>query len=76
MSERYAEIVLKEDIDYSGSTAVIDSDRATRYEPLRRITRPANNGHLDWTETIVLTYTDGTTERVRGSLVESGVLDE
>ncbi len=76
MSERYAEVVLKDDIDYTGGTATIESDKATRYAPLQRIARPANNGHLDWTETLVLTHTDGTTENVRGYLVDSGVVDE
>lgn len=70
---RYAKIVHKEDIDYSGSVAVIDSDEATEYTNLKSISYPANNGHGDWTETVVLTYLDGSTERVRGNVVETGV---
>ena len=69
---RYARIVKKEDIDYSGSTATIRNEKATEYTNLRRIALPYGNGHADWTETIVLTYMNGEQEKVRGHLVETG----
>jgi len=69
---RYADIVLKDDIDYSGSIVVIDKDNATRYEPLQSIRHPVNNGHGDYTETVVLTFANGETEHVRGNIVSTG----
>jgi len=69
----FARIVKKEDIDYSGSAAHIDGEKATEYTNLQRIGRPYGNAHGDWTETFVLIYKDGSEERVRGHLVESGV---
>jgi hypothetical protein len=72
---RYIEIVHPEDIDRSGGFALIDGDEATRYEPLERVEYPANNGHGDWTETVMLVYTDGTTEKVRGHVTGSGEVE-
>lgn len=73
---RYIKIVPKERIDYAGGLATIKSDKADVYKPLKSIAYPANNGHADWTETVVLRYTDGSTERVRGHVVESGHVTE
>lgn len=76
MSAKYIEIVAPEDIEHANGVAEIDSKYAERYEPLRRIAYPWNNGHGDWTETVVLTYMDGSTERVRGHVVSDGVIDD
>jgi len=73
---RYVDVVAKGDIDYDGGGATINGDDATRYAPLKSIAYPANNGHGDWTETIVVTYTDGTQERIRGHVTDSGVIEE
>jgi len=73
---KYVDVVLKDDIDHNGGVAVINGDCATRFAPLKSIAYPANNGHGDWTETIVVTYTDGTQERIRGHVTDSGVIEE
>lgn len=76
MSERYAEIVLQDDIDASAGVCEINSADATRYENLRSIALPANGGNMDWTQTIVLTRQNGSVERVQGHLIDSGVVAE
>lgn len=73
---RYIEIVPKEAFGQAGDAVSISANDAERYGPLRRIAYQAQNGHGDWTETVVLTYMDGSTERVRGYVVATGEVEQ
>jgi hypothetical protein len=70
-TEIYANIVPADEITYRDGVAEIKQTDATRYGPLRQVARPANNGTGDWTENLILTYTDGRTERVDGHLLNT-----
>jgi hypothetical protein len=73
---RYAEIVPADEIEYSGGVAQIDAADATRYEPLRRIALPYGANTPDWTDKVVLTYTDGSKETVVGHVVTTGEVSD
>ena len=66
----YIEIVEEDNIEFEKSVAVIDRDNATRYDGLRSIAlRSANIGDVDEVE---IEHEDGTVERIRGYLIDSG----
>jgi len=72
MNERYAEIVLQEDID----PTYIRRDDATRFDGLRSIHLPAYSGNGDRTQTVKLVRLDGTVERVQGHVLSTGIVDD
>lgn len=73
---RYADIVPADEIEYRGGVAQIDNADATRYKPLQRIALPYGSSTPDWTDKVVLTYEDGSTETVVGHVVSTGEVND
>lgn len=72
----YLDIVLKEDIEKDNGVSYVSKKQATRYEPLRRISIPAYSGYWDGSDDVVITHEDGSTENLRGIILDTGECDE